>query len=229
MKITFGKGYLCCGCKRRFGNSDISYIYKETCLCSGCRSKFMSYSDEAYFEVSDIVEFLVPAFHYKRLYRKIFLDFKFNLQQAYGHILGMAMADVLKNHDSFSDYSYIVPVPVSKERFMERGYNQSEILAEYISGALDIPLYNALKRTKHSAPQSTVKNSMRAANVKGAYEVIADVVGKNIILFDDICTTGSTVTECAKALHKAGAGKICVISGAYNQRVWLDRTIHRFI
>lgn len=189
----------------------------------------MRYSDEAYFEVSDSIEFLVPVFHYKRLYRKIFLDFKFNSQSAYGNILGMAMADTIKNRDAFSDYSYIVPVPVSKERLMERGYNQSEILAEYISGALDIPLYKALKRTKHSAPQSTVKNSMRAANVRGAYEVIEDVAGKNIILFDDICTTGSTVTECAKTLHKAGAGKICVISGAYNQRVWVDRTIHRFI
>lgn len=229
MKIAFGKGRLCCGCKRRFDNSDISYIYRETCLCNGCHSKFMRYSDEAYFEVSDDVEFLVPMFHYKRIYRKIFLDFKFNSQLAYGHILGMAMADVVKKRDEFSEYSYIVPVPVSKERLMERGYNQSEILADYISSVLDIPIYNALKRTKHSAPQSTVKNSMRAANVKDAYETIENVAGRNIILFDDICTTGSTVTECAKTLHKAGAGKICVISGAYNQRVWIDRTIHRFI
>lgn len=229
MKITFGKGILCCGCKRRFGNRDIAYQYKETCLCNNCHSKFMRYSDEAYFEVSDNVEFLVPAFHYKRLYRKIFLDFKFNSCEAYGHILGMAMADVLKNRDDFSEYSYIVPVPVSKERFMERGYNQSEILAEYISGVFNIPIYNALRRKRHSAPQSTVKNSRRAENVKDAYETIADVTGKNVVLIDDICTTGSTVSECAKTLQKSGAGKVCVISGAYNVRMWIDRTIHRFI
>ena len=229
MKITFNKGYLCCGCKRRYSKAEISYQYKETCICKDCYRKFKTYSKEAYFDVSYTVEFLASAFHYKSMYRQIFLDFKFNSQLGYGHVLGMAMADVLKGRDVFADYQYIVPVPISKERFAERGYNQSQILAEYVSKALDIPLNNALIRIKHSAPQSTVHTSMRAINVKGAYKATNAFRGQNIIIFDDICTTGSTVTECAKTLKGAGAGKICVISGAYNIPRWIDRTIHRFI
>lgn len=229
MKITFDKGFLCGGCKRRYGESQIAYKYKESCICKRCFDNFKSYSKEAYFGVSDEVEFLVSAFHYKSIYRKIFLDFKFNGQFAYGHVLGMAMAEVLKERDVFSDYQYIVTVPVSKERFAERGYNQSEVLAEYISKAIDIPINNALVRIKHSAPQSTVHTSLRAKNVKGAYLSTETFNGENIIIFDDICTTGSTVTECARTLKRAGAGKICVISGAHNVQQWIDRTIHRFI
>ena len=229
MKITFNKGYLCCGCKIRHSESEISYQYKETSICKDCYQKFKRYSEEAFFDVSDTVEFLVSVFHYKSMYRQIFLDFKFNSQLAYGHILGMAMADVLKDRDVFTDYQYIVPVPISKERLAERGYNQSQILAGYISNAIGIPINNALIRVKHSAPQSTVHTSMRATNVKGAYKATDEFSGQNIIIFDDICTTGSTVTECARTLKGAGAGKICVISGAYNIPRWIDRTIHRFI
>ena len=229
MKITFNKGYLCCSCKKRYGVSQISYHYKETCICRRCFDKFKFYSKESYFGVSDTIEFLVSTFHYRSIYRQIFLDFKFNGQLAHGHVLGMAMSDALKSRDCFTEYQYIVPVPISKERLSERGYNQSEVFADYISEALDIPINNALIRIKHSAPQSTVQTSMRAENVKGAY-VSTDIFnGENIIIFDDICTTGSTVTECAKTLKKAGAGKICVISGAYNIQRWIDRTIHRFI
>ncbi len=229
MKITFNKGCLCCGCKRRYGERGISYQYKETCICKRCFDKFKSYSKEAYFGVSDEVEFLVSAFHYRSIYRQIFLDFKFNGQLAYGHALGMAIADILKAHDVFSNYQYIVPVPISTERLAERGYNQSDVLADYISKTLDIPINNALVRIKHSAPQSTVGTSMRAKNVRGAYKATEEFNGENIIVFDDICTTGSTVSECARTLKKAGAGKICVISGAYNIERWIDRTIHRFI
>lgn len=229
MKLNFNKGYLCCGCKRRYGEREFSYKYNEMCVCKRCFGKFKSYSDETYFDVSDNVEFLVSAFRYKSAYRQIFLDFKFNGQLAYGHVLGMAISDALKTRDVFSDYDYIVPVPISKERLAERGYNQSEVLAGYISETLDIPMRNALIRIKHSAPQSTVHTSMRAENVKGAYKTTEKFNGENVIIFDDICTTGSTVTECAKTLKKAGAGKICVISGAYNVQQWIDRTIHRFI
>ena len=229
MKITFNKGCLCGGCKRRYGESQIVYRYKESCICKRCFDKFKSYSREAFFEISDGIEFLVSAFHYKGAYRQIFLDFKFNGQLAYGHILGTAMADVLKDRDVFSDYQYIVPVPISKERLAERGYNQSQVLAEYISKTLNIPVNEVLIRTKHSAPQSTVETSMRAKNVRGAYEATEKFNGKNVIIFDDICTTGSTVTECARTLKTAGAGKICVISAAYNVEHWIDRTIHRFI
>lgn len=229
MIVTFGKGYLCCGCKIRYTKRKTAFIYKENCICKECYEKFEAYSASAYFEAAGNVDYLAPAFRYKNLYREIFLNFKFNSHVAYGHLLGMAIAEQMKTRDEITGYSYIIPVPVSKERFNERGYNQSEVLADYVSKSMGIPMITSLKRVKHSAPQSTVESAMRAENVKGAFITDREFSGENVILFDDIFTTGSTVAECAKTLQKAGAGKICAISGAYNQVSFIDRTIHRFI
>ena len=229
MIVTFGQGYLCGACRGRYKRKDAAYIYGKACLCKECVSTFKTYSDSAFFEAAKDVDFLFGIFHYKGLYRDMFLDFKFNSQLAYGHILGMVMAERIKNIKEFSGYSCIVPVPVSKERYNERGYNQSGILAGYISKAIEIPMLSALKRIKHSVPQSTIESIARLSNVKDAFVVDCEFSGENIILFDDIYTTGSTASECAKTLKKAGAESVCMIAGAYNQKVWIDRTIHRFI
>ncbi len=229
MILTFGRGYLCGACKGRYKGKDAVYTYGNACICKKCASTFRTYADSGFFEAARDVDFLFGIFHYKDLYRDMFLDFKFNSQLAYGHILGMAMAERMKNIKEFSDYSYIVPVPVSVKRYNERGYNQSEILAAYISKALEIPMLTALKRIKHSVPQSTVESTARLGNVKDAFIANCEFSGENIILFDDLYTTGSTASECAKALKKAGAGSVCIIAGAYNQKVWIDRTIRRFI
>ena len=109
-----------------------------------------------------------------------------------------------------------MPVPVSKTRYNERGYNQSHILATYISKALNIPILNVMERVKHSPPQSTVSHYLRADNVNNAFVVSKRLDKKNVILFDDIYTTGSTAAECTYALHRAGADKVCVLVGAYN-------------
>lgn len=229
MIFTFGQGYLCGACKERYKSKDAVYIYGKACLCKECASTFKTYSNSAFFDAARDVDFLFGIFHYKGLYRDMFLDFKFNSQLAYGHILGMAMAERMKNIKELSDYSYIIPVPISERRYSERGYNQSEILAEYISKALDIPMLSALKRIKHSVPQSTIESGARLDNVKDAFAVDYEFSGENIILFDDIYTTGSTASECARTLKKAGAGSVGMIAGAYNHKVWIDRTIHRFI
>ena len=66
----------------------------------------------------------------------------------------------------------------------------------------------------------------RAKNVKNAFDVTEKLNGENIILFDDVYTTGSTAMECVNVLHNAGAGKVCVVAGAYNAPVYVDRTIY---
>lgn len=219
MKMNFERAYLCVGCGRKYKKSKVRFCYKSVCICTECYGKFEPYSSDAYFEALGNVTFLKPAFRYSGVYRDIFLNYKFNAQIAYGHILGMAIGEQIGKCKEICGYSYIVPIPVSKKRFNERGYNQSLIPAEYISEALNIPILDVVVRTKHSVPQSTVDNSIRSVNVRNAFETDFQFRGENVIIFDDIYTTGSTVYECAKILKKAGAGSICAVSGAYNFRV----------
>lgn len=227
--FIFERGYLCCGCKKRRKASESAFIYETSCICKDCYSNLEHFADSSYFDACKNVEFLAPIFSYDGLYRDIFLTFKFNSNYAAGNLLGMAMQSIVKDRDEFYEYSIIIPVPISQIRYSERGYNQSEILAKYVSKALNIPTENALTRVKHSVPQSRLTNAQRITNVENAFSVTREFDGENVILFDDIYTTGSTIAECARALKNAGVGKICVISGAYRNHVWIDRTIHRFI
>ena len=104
-----------------------------------------------------------------------------------------------------------VPVPLHPANLRERGYNQSGLLAERFSSLVGLKLEEkALARVRKTATQTRLAREGRRENVDGAFE-IGDpdaVKGKNVLLIDDVCTTGSTLNECAKALKKAGAGKV---------------------
>ena len=212
----------------RYKENECRYTYRDSCICSSCYEKLTPFPDTACFEAKQGLDFLTPAFSYRGLYRDIFLNFKFNGKFAYGHILSAAIEDLFENRDYFSDYSYIVPVPISKQRMNKRGYNQSRIMAEYVSKALNIPIVDALIRKKHSLPQSVVPPHMRGLNVRNAFRATAEFNGEKVIVFDDIYTTGNTLAECANTLIKAGAGGACAISGAYILLEDKDPIIHRF-
>ncbi len=104
-------------------------------------------------------------------------------------------------------FDMIVPVPMHRKSIGERGYNQSDIAARKISTVLSIPCRsNVLKKTKETKKQAELSKSARGLNLAGAFW--ADPVlmkGKNILLIDDIITTGSTVEECKNTLLAAGA------------------------
>lgn len=225
MKFSFQRSYLCSGCEQRFNKNNAKYIYKRSCICKDCYSSFIPYTKDGYFDGSDRIEFMTAAYRYKGIFRDIFLRFKFKSDLAAGHMLGMAVAEQIKSRDSFGEYSYKVCVPISKQRLFMRGYNQSEILAQYISRKLGIPQLNALQRIKHTAPQSKSQHNKRKENVKDAFISLHSFSGENVILFDDIYTTGSTASECTKILHRAGAGKVCVVVGAYNVPRYINTDI----
>lgn len=151
-------------------------------------------------------------FSYKDIIRKSIVNYKFN-EQAYKY---KAFANFILNNKKICrylrKYDIIIPVPISKKRNRQRGYNQSElILKEVAKNMKDIRvLTNVLYKVKHTLPQSTLKKEKRLNNLKNAYEVKNSEIIKNkkILLFDDIYTTGSTVEECSKMLKNAGAYEI---------------------
>jgi len=110
---------------------------------------------------------------------------------------------------------HIIPVPLHPSRLKEREFNQSAILASVIGDRLGIPvLTDILLRERHTRPQVELDMKERKRNVVGAFSVQNGemIIDKDIILVDDVYTTGSTVNECAKSLKKNGAGMVYVVT-----------------
>ncbi len=115
--------------------------------------------------------------------------------------------------------NYLIPVPLHPKRFVSRRYNQAALIAEALSkssGIEHLPL--AMKRVRSTPSQGHLNSEERAKNVQKAFDVNEKhhnlLVGKSIVLIDDVYTTGATVNECAKVLFKYGAKEVNVLSVA---------------
>lgn len=111
-----------------------------------------------------------------------------------------------------------VPVPASPDRVRDRGYDQAALIATEAGRRLGLPVLHALERTRATTAQFDLDRGERAANLDRAFRVPelarADVVGRWIVLVDDVVTTGATLASCATALIDAGAAAVSAIAGA---------------
>lgn len=117
---------------------------------------------------------------------------------------------LLDKQPNFEDYN-IIPIPLEKRKLKRRGFNQAEEISKEISSFLKIPLIsNCLIKIKETSPQVELSDKQRKENIKGAFSCQRPemIKGKKILLVDDVYTTGSTMTECAKVLRTAGAKEI---------------------
>jgi ComF family protein len=108
-----------------------------------------------------------------------------------------------------------MPVPLHASRLRDREYNQSLLLADELNRDLRLPLvYDNLVRLRAAPPQTELSRSERLANLRRCFSVRrpAEVDGKRVLLIDDVMTTGTTANECAKALRKAGAAEVFVLT-----------------
>jgi ComF family protein len=150
---------------------------------------------------------------YKEPITQAITRFKFARQMAYLPVMHSWLQHPLCL-DLVEDADLLVPVPLHPRRLKSRGFNQSLLLA----GAFpDVSLgRETVVRVRHTVPQVGLKPRERQDNVKGAFAVPdpAAVKGKNVVLIDDLFTTGSTVKECAKALLRVGARQVEVLTVA---------------
>jgi len=143
--------------------------------------------------------------------------FKYKNKISLGKRLGQRLAEELQKQN-LSDFAYLIPVPLHKTRKRERGFNQSEILAQTLSSSLNLPLQKEiLFRIRNTKDQTKLSEKERKRNVAGAF-LIRDsqqiLQGKKVILVDDVITTGATLSECAKVLKQAGAKEILAVTVA---------------
>lgn len=118
----------------------------------------------------------------------------------------------------FQDVTCIMPVPLSKKRLLERGFNQAEVLAEVLAKEKKIIIDNlSLARKIHSpVHRASMDSKARQASVKNAFEVKRPrlIENENILLIDDVFTSGATASSCAKVLKEKGANKVYVLTVA---------------
>lgn len=190
-KITYVSPPACLKCGKQMEDEAKEFCYD-------CSKGTMVYKrGVALFSYSESIKASMYGFKYRnrREYAQFYGD---GLVERYGDLIRTWHADVL------------VPVPLHKKRLRKRGYNQAEELAKALGQRLSIPVESQLLfRVKNTRPQKELKDKERPKNLENAFQIRENVVKyKNIILIDDIYTTGTTINECARVLKNYGAVNI---------------------
>ena len=152
-------------------------------------------------------------FHYEGDIRNAIIRYKFGGLSKYSVDFSEYLEKCIKENID-GQYDIISWVPLSKRRLKSRGYDQARLLAEETCKRLGVEPQQTLIKSIDAAPQSRQTDiSRRMANILGAYDVSScNLLGKRIILIDDVYTTGSTLSECARVLKTAGASKVYVLT-----------------
>ena len=193
------RGPACPRCRRPF-SSAAATAYSPTHECQDCRTRDPHYSQ------------VWAAYAYAPPLQDAIALFKYRSKVVLADSLGMLLAQALPRD---LDTDLLMPVPLHPNRLRQREFNQSLLLADCISPVLQRPVsYRNLVRTIDTDPQTILPRSARLQNLRKAFALRDpdEVIGRRVLLIDDVFTTGTTVNECAKVLLKAGAGEVTVLT-----------------
>ena len=145
--------------------------------------------------------------------RNLIHNLKYRGIRVIGYELGRIYGLSLKDSDFINDLDIIIPVPLHPSKERVRGFNQSDIISQGISGATGLPVNSsALSRVTVSATQTKKSRYDRWTNVEGIFNVTDPgyLKGKHVLLVDDVITTGSTIESCTNELLKTEGGRVSV-------------------
>jgi ComF family protein len=220
-KIFFPSDFKCIVCQKEiFDNS-------KYCLCDNCKLEF---NDDDYCQkcgtvIQNMAVFCEDCKNYKPNYstarsvliyegnaKKLIRGYKYGNKKYLYKPLGEMMSDCLKTYNWKIDL--IVPAPLSQKRLKERGYNQSLLLSQVVSKNHNIPIEkDFLYKIKNTPYQARSNRKERFEQVKGVFLASDEIniKGKNILLIDDVMTTGATVDELSRLTLKKGAKEVNVL------------------
>jgi ComF family protein len=210
-----GQEYLCADCSEKAPRIKPPFCDKcseqflgaitGSFTCANCAHRRL-YFDAAVssYRSRGVVRTLVHQFKYGR---------QFHLRHPLAHWLGETLHDPRLRGRRFD---IIVPVPLHPARERERGFNQAQLLAELLSKKISIRLRPALERIRYTTTQTVFDRAERMENLRNAFRLRKKmhVQDLRVLLIDDVLTTGSTLSECARVLRKAGAVSVHAATAA---------------
>ena len=175
----------------------------EGAVCGRCQKKTPLY-DHAF-----------SVFSYEQPMIWLIQQLKFNEKLAHVRLLGelLAESDCVKRIGVDGDDICLLPVPLYKKRLSQRGFNQSIELARALSKKTGWPMeLKSVQRIRDTSAQTGLDAKARRKNIRGAFEVVDALPYKQVVIIDDVVTTGSTVNELSRVLKKSGVERITVLS-----------------
>ncbi len=152
---------------------------------------------------------------YEGVIRKCVHNFKYNGRLAIEKLFKGLMIEFAEKHIDMQRFDRLIPVPLHRVKHRERTFNQSTILAAYLSKRFKIPMLdNNLLRIRMGKPQMVLPKNKRYKEIKGSFKMQnpALIKGEIVLLIDDVFTTGATVNECSKVIKEAGAVSVEVFT-----------------
>lgn len=156
----------------------------------------------------------------KGISQNLIHNLKYRNRQEIGTFLGNLYANELANLETFKEIDYIIPVPLHKKRFHERGYNQVTTFCKAIEKNLSIPMLDdVLVKTQYLKSVTDKSKEGRLVHNKNVFSIENQdkIEGKHILIIDDVFTTGATIEACAKEILKIKNTKISILTMAYSQ------------
>jgi len=186
------------------------YLIFKTLFCASCGARLPDNKKNCHQE--NQYRLGAPAHYSDPIVRRVIQELKYGKTEAVARALAALLTAYINELEiTVRDY-LIVPVPLHSARLRHRGYNQSELLARYLGENIGLGLASgAVKRDRPTKTQTNIKHAeARRENVAGCFIAVRPelINGKNIILVDDIATTGATLAELTRALKQSGAKDI---------------------
>jgi len=206
-RVYLGHGQALCGdCRRQI-------VIHRSFFCGKCRARIYFPGQSCHRNFPFL---LAAAGEYTDWGIKTLIhDLKFKFVRAVADHLGIMLATYARRLRMIGKYDAVVPVPLGRRRERERGFNQSELIARAFAARTGAMLETrSLRRVRQTQPQSGLhKAAARQKNVAGCFEVYlpGKINGRNIILLDDVITSGATLCEAATVLKAAGAKSILAL------------------
>ncbi|MEK7093796.1 MAG: ComF family protein [Patescibacteria group bacterium] len=210
--ITTQSEVLCSACRKKI-------ILPDTLFCGFCEARLPLGKKICHLDTPYILGSV--ARYEESVIKKMILALKFRRSEFVGPFLGSVLADYIENLNPRpavfkNENTSIIPIPLSRERLRERGFNQASIIAKAFAEKTKLPiLENVLTRTRNTPPQSQSENRKdRFQNVENAFSLqhTANLEGKRVILIDDVVTTGATLRSASETLKQNGVKEIIALT-----------------
>lgn len=204
------------------GECEEKVVYVQEPYCKKCGKPVRTEEQEYCFDCEKNRHYFTEGralFLHKSPVSEAVYAMKYQNRRVYGQFFGRELAEKYNGFMEKRGVELIIPIPLHKSKKRLRGYNQSQIVAGELAKRTGIPMdMTKLTRRKKTKPQKSLDDRQRKANISGAFSLKGELGGKkNILLVDDIYTTGSTLDEAARVLLNGGAENVYFLTISIGQ------------